>query len=255
MSIKWSLITLLAFLLFTQNNLSAKIQAKKPQIDPLLIAYSKEIKGKSELLKLKKETIEKGAKSVPVLIKVMKSGKFPEKNRWMATFLLGRIMGAKSAPFIARFVEHPNWIMRMASLKTLLALKQKKLGNLFVKALKDKSLIVRHQALENIRRLQIKEHAASVWAMLYDKSNYYSKKKKLSKRTNIIKEVIRTVGELKYQKAKAPLLSMIQKKKYQDIFDDIDYSLAQIVGKHSPKGDRSVKRLYWKRVGLGNTKI
>src|SRR3989339_895442 len=159
----------------------------------------------------------------------MKWGKFADKNRWIATFLLGKIMGEKSAPFIAKFTEHPSWIMRMASLKTLLALNQEKYGDRYAALLKDNSFIVRLQALENIRHLNLANYSANVWAMLYDKKNYYaSKDSKTSKRTNLIKEAIKVVGDLKFTKAQEALLKMSANKKYSDIFQEIDYSLEKI---------------------------
>ena len=76
---------------------------------------------KKSLANLKQETLKYSGKSVSAaLIEVMKNGKYPDKNRWVATFLLGQIMGEKSAPFIAKFFKHPSWVMRMASLKTML---------------------------------------------------------------------------------------------------------------------------------------
>ena len=71
-----------------------------------------------------------------------------------------------------------------------------------------------------------------------------------SKRIGIIKTAVKTVGDLKFQKAVKPLLTMIQKKKYKDIFDEMDYSLGKILGKSSPKAKRSIKKRYWKRIGL-----
>ena len=73
---------------------------------------------------IKRHTLKHRQKAVPVLIKVMKESKYPEQNRWQATMLLGQVMGKKSAPFIAKFIDHPHWMMRVASLKALLALKQ-----------------------------------------------------------------------------------------------------------------------------------
>ena len=35
---------------------------------------------------------------------------------------------------------------------------------------------------------------------------------------------------------------------YDDIFSDLDYSLSLITGKSSPKGDISVKRVFWKQL-------
>src|SRR5690606_4700649 len=78
----------------------------------------------ADLKKLKEDTLKAKFDAVPVLTQVMKDASFPEKNRWIATFLLGRIMGKKSANYISKFSRHPNWMMRLASLKALLSLKQ-----------------------------------------------------------------------------------------------------------------------------------
>lgn len=224
----------------------------------LLNKYMVNYNDKKQMAALKAETLKHSGQSVEALIEVMKNGKYPDKNRWMATFLLGQIMGDKSAPFLAKFFDHPHWVMRMASLKTMQALKQKDYSSSYVKLLKDDSLIVRTQALETIRSLNVKEAAPHVWAMLYDKKNYYvptAKGKELkSKRTHIIKEAIVTVGDLKFEKARAPLLTMIQKDKYKDVFNEMDTSLAKITGLKSPNGDTNQKKIFWKRQAL-NTVI
>ena len=67
--------------------------------DMLLQKYSKAYTRKSDIDELRKETLSLGGKSVEALIEVMKNGKYPEKNRWLATFLLGQIMGDKSILF------------------------------------------------------------------------------------------------------------------------------------------------------------
>ncbi|MCB9061214.1 MAG: HEAT repeat domain-containing protein [Halobacteriovoraceae bacterium] len=210
-----------------------------------------------EIKSLKQSVLNKGGKAVPTLIKVMKKDEFPDHSRWVATFLLGQIMKDKAVPFIARFSEHPNWIMRMASLKTLLAMKQTKYSDIYAFLLKDKSLIVRTQALENIRKLNLTKYAPQVWAMLYDKRNYYENKKDekdLKNRKHIIKEVITAIGDLGLKKAIKPLLSMSQKKKYHDIFEEIDYSLSILLEKKSPK-NLSAKKHFWKKMALSNVTI
>lgn len=221
----------------------------------LLQLFAKESLKNEEMKQLQAEAIKHGGNSVPALIEVMKSERFPDKNRWAATFLLGQIMGEQSAPFIARFVEHPSWVLRMASLKTLLALKQDKYAPKFSQALKDDSLIVRGQALENIRELKLKDQAPHVWAMLYDKKNYYQEKNKITettsnKRSHLIKDVIRTVGELEFKDARDPLFKMIQNDRYNDIFDEMDFALSKIVGRQSPEGPQSIKRHFWQRTSL-----
>lgn len=228
-------------------------EVKEMLLQKYMINYS----DKNQIANLKNETLKHGGQSVEALIEVMKNGKYPDKNRWVATFLLGQIMGEKSAPFLAKFLKHPNWVMRMASLKTMLALKQKDYGSHYAMCLSDDSFIVRSQALENIRALKITKSAPQVWAMLYDKKNYYQPtlngKELKTKRSNIIKTVISTVGDLNFAEAKAPLLKMIQKDRYNDIFNEMDQSLTKITGQKSPASDMKTKRIFWQRMALNTT--
>ena len=249
--------TLFLFLLtFTYSSVTHSAINNSEVKSALLQKYMMNYNDKSQLAQLKSETLKQGGKSVEALIEVMKNGKYPDKNRWMATFLLGQIMGEKSAPFLAKFLSHPHWVMRMASLKTMLALKQKNYSGQYAKLLKDDSFIVRAQALDTIRTLKSTEAAPQVWAMLYDKKNYYQPtingKALKAKRSNIIKNVILTVGDLKFEKAKLPLIKMIQKDRYNDIFVEIDKSLMKITGLTSP-ADTAKKRIFWQRMALSTT--
>jgi hypothetical protein len=220
----------------------------------LLPRYRKEQSGKM-LEDLKKDTLEMGGGSVPTLIEVMKSDKYPDRNRWVATFLLARIMGEKSSDFLVKFIDHPNWVLRVASLKALLALKQPQFEKKYLQALKDDALMVRLQALENINRMKISNLAPNVWAMLYDSKNYYQDKQQLKKRADIIKRIVLTIGDLKFKKAEEPLLKMIQKPKYEDIFGEMDYALSKISGKKSPEGSVKVKRYFWSKLAISTTEI
>jgi HEAT repeat protein len=201
---------------------------------------------------LKRHAFKHKQKAVPVLIKVMKDNKYPEQNRWHATMLLAQIMGKKAAPFIAKFADHPHWMMRVASLKALLGLKQDHYHAVYNKALKDPSLIVRVQALDNISQMQITKLAPDVWNMMYDKSNYTGTKGSL-KRTSIVRSVIRAVGDIRFEKARAPLAKLIQKPKYQDLIEDIDYSLEKITGKTSPDSPEQ-RRKFWSKLALAEAK-
>ncbi len=257
---KRSLIAFMAVSLFSLNLLASpqksfkgskvvKTGESRDIVKKMLLAEFKKNLSSAEVVKLKRQTLTYSGKAIPALIQVMKSDTYPDKNRWVATFLVGRIMGKKSSPFLAKFLKHPNWVMRMASLKTLLALKEKNLGSAYARALKDRSFIVRKQALQNIRKLELKDKAAHVWGMLYDKRNYYNPKDGQKKRTNLIREAIKTVGDLKFEKATQPLLSMAQKDKYKDVFEEIDYSLSKITGKKSPE-DTRLKKRFWKKIAI-----
>lgn len=245
--------TFIGILVLTSLCSYAKIESVQGTSNsPLLAKYRIQYKSNKEIEKLKKETLALNSKAVPSLIKIMKDGSFPDKNRWVATFLLGRIMGKKSAPFISKFTEHPSWVMRMASLKTLLALKDQRYSETYIKLLKDKSMLVRTQALSNINELAITKAAPHVWSMLYDKRNYHEnmKGKKSLKRMHIVKKVIRTVGDLKFKKATKPLLTMIQKKKYEDIFEEVNYALSKIEGLKAPTGNKKSIRRFWKKKSI-----
>lgn len=212
----------------------------------LLHLFKKVYKNNKDLDQLRNLAFKKGKKAVPVLIEVMKGKSFPDKNRWVATFMLGKIMGKDAAPFIAKFTSHPHWVMKLASFKTLLALNQKKYIKNYARGLRDKSMLVRFQSLENIRRLKLAKAAPAVWKMLWDKTNYVKVKGKGTKRMPILKSAIRTVGDLKYKKAFTSLKKMISRKKYKDISQDIDYALSRITGQFSPNGSMKKKMNYWK---------
>lgn len=195
---------------------------------------------------LKEKTLKENNKAVSTLVEVMKNSKYPEKNQWHATFLLVRIMGSKSAPFISKFSDHPNWMMRLATLKALLILKEKSYANLYEKMLNDRALVVRQQALDNIVQLKIERSGEKVWKMIFDKENYIISKNGKAKRADIVGRAIRTLGDIKYQTARKHLVNMIKKKEYRDLVEEIDYSLSKMTGKQSP-GNVEAKKKFWER--------
>jgi hypothetical protein len=236
---------------------STEVAKNKSQVKPanaLEKMYLRKAKSKAAIKELKAITLQWKQKAVPTLLKVMKSKNYPDENRWVATFMLGRIMGVKSADYISKFTKHPNWMLRLASLKVLLHLKQTKYQGIYARMLGDKSMIIRHQALQNIRDLKIKKLAPFVWKMLYNKSNYVGLKGN-RKRSSIIKDAIKTVGELDFKNAKKPMLKMMQGKKYKDVYEELDYSLSMIVGKTSPKGNLQAKKHFWNRIALKDITI
>lgn len=220
----------------------------------LAMLYKRKYKTKLQYQELKNKTLALTQKAVPTLIKVIKSTDYPDKNRWIAMFMLGRIMGKKSSTFVSKFSAHPNWMLRLASLKVLLALDQKQFKGIYVRLLKDKSMIVRHQALQNIKTMKLNDLAPYVWAMLYDKSNYAGSEGE-RKRAHIIKQAIKTVGDLGFTKSKDPMLKMIKRRKYRDIANELDYSLNKLSQKQSPDGDLGVKIRYWTKVATSETII
>lgn len=176
-----------------------------------------------------KKVLRLRGKAVPLLINTIKNPDSSDRQLWVSTISLGKVAGKKASKFLVRLLEHPNWVLRLASLKTLLALKEKRYTQKYVRALKDSSLLVRKQALENIKRLRLKQHATKVWAMIFDKSNYAGK---LKKRMDIVGDAIKVVGILGYKSAFKPLLVMAKKEHYRDIHPQIKFSLAMLAKKN-----------------------
>lgn len=216
--------------------------------DTLLDEFKKEYnweKDKKSIEALRMQCLEKYALAVPTLIKVMKDPTFPDKNRWMATFLLGNIMGKKASGFLAEFITNPLWMMRLAVLKALLALKETNYADKYAQALRDKSMIVRMQALENIRTLGLQQYADQVWSMLFDPLNYHAQGEKKT-RMPILSQVVRAIGDLQYSKAAIALYKMLQKKEYENLIDDIDYGLSKIYKVSSQANGIEAKKSFWR---------
>ena len=239
------------FIVALAIQLSIAALPAKPRLSPLsetqkLARYEEAFKVSTiEPARLKAMTFSLKAKSVPTLIKVMKEGSYPDRNRWHATMLLGQVMGKPSAAFIAKFSDHPAWMMRVASLKALAALHEEYKA-VYSRALKDPSLIVRVQALDNITHLKLTDLAPNVWNMMYDQTNYTGSNGQ-RKRTSIVRSVIRTIGVLKYEPASKALAKLIQKPKYQDLTEDLDFSLSKITGQSAPVATVQGKREFWKK--------
>lgn len=216
----------------------AKIETQLEKL--FLIPTDKPTKEK----KLKDAVLEADNKAVPILIKVLKSPVYPEVNRWHAMFLLTRLMGDKAAPYIAQYLQHPMWTLRLAALKCLLILDKKEYEALYRKRLYDPALVVRQQALDNIVQLKIEKAGDDIWKMLFHKKNYVIDQKGKAKRTDIVAKIIRSLGDLSYEKAKDPLVRLMQKNDYQDLVQAIDYSLQKMTGVKSPQA-LSEKKTFW----------
>lgn len=252
----------LLLLFFFVQTLSAATLSTYPQMDfdvstlegRLLNAF-KNAKEERELDEIKQMAVQSGGQSISALLRVMKDSRFPDQSRWTATFLLAQIAGERSAPVLSRFLDHPNWMMRLAGLKALLALGVKDYASKYAEMLEDQSLLVRAQALDNIRYLKLTDYAPQVWSMLYNRENYDQIEGDF-RRGDIIRSVILTIGDLDFKDAKKPLFQMIQQDRYNDIFLEMDHALQRITGRQSPgDNEKHIKRRFWQRVSLSLANI
>lgn len=131
--------TLIIFFLISSNCFAGIKDSKKSiqektsevkQLKQVESLFKRELK-QNEIVKLKTICFKIGHPVVQILTKVMKDQAFPDQSRWQATFILGQLMGKKASSYIAKFAYHPEWIMRVASLKALTALNEKKIQQNF----------------------------------------------------------------------------------------------------------------------------
>jgi hypothetical protein len=226
-----------------KNSSKSFITLSRPQ-QILLKQLQVNPRNKQQIEKVRKAALKMGGRSVPVLMSVMQNDAYPDRSRWVATFLIAQIMGKKSKKFLAKNISHPHWLIRMASLKSLQMLGAKEFQKSFETALFDNAMVVRSQALQTIERMQFKNSGAAVLRMLEDEKNY-REIKGVQKRTSIVSKIIRVLGNLKFLKAKGTFLTLIKDQKNNDIFYQLNTSLEKITGLKAPKGSREQKRKFW----------
>lgn len=164
-------------------------------------------------------------------------------------FSMTKLMGKKSAKVLSKFTKHPDWMMRLGALKCLLFLKEKQFANEYAALLKDNSLIVRQQALTNIHQLEIKEKAKAVSLLLNDIKLQSSNNSGFEQMTDM---TIMTLAKFQHKDSIKTLLEMLKQQQFKNNSAAIDYSLEQLTGLKSPKGDWNSKVSFWS--GLPKTR-
>jgi HEAT repeat protein len=216
-----------SILIFLNQNLAFATNAKFESI------FKNQQLSINEKTFLQNELIAKGTALVPSLIKVINEKNYSDQGKWLACFYIGKVMGKNATNYLNKLLNHPNWIIRLASLKTLLNLNVKDNGSNYAAKLKDESYLVRLQAIENIKILKLNNYAPKIIEVLTDKRNYSIQKGK-HKRTEIIKSAIRALGELKYVPIEKGLKNMLSKNYNSDIKNDLKKSLTHLSVKNSP---------------------
>jgi hypothetical protein len=206
--------------------------------------FKKNQLSKIEREELKKSVLKVGPPAMTLLTKVLRENSYPDHSRWSACFFVGQLMGKKAQNYLVKFTEHPLWLLRVAALKTLLHIKADNVGPIYAKKLKDESYLVRVQALESIAYLKLDDHAKDIYQMLFDKKNYTLEKGKY-KRSEIIKQALKTLGDFKYQPMAKGLVKMMKKESYKDLHSDIDSALTKITGLKSSGTNLEERKNFW----------
>ncbi len=229
---------------------SFKVTNQKKSLDSLDFLFKTEWKKSVDFANLSHQSLLYGPKAVPVLLNVMKKKSYPVKNRWIAMFSMTKLMGKKSSKVLSKFTKHPDWMMRLGALKCLLFLKEKQFANEYASLLKDSSQIVRHQALTNIQQLEIKEKAQAVSLLLNEIKSQNANSTNLEQMTDM---TIMTLAKFKHKESIRTLLSMLKQQQFKNNSAAIDYSLEQLTGLKSPKGDWHSKVSFWNNIAVSKT--
>ncbi len=168
---------------------------------------------KNELLKIEGEELKKrflklGSPAMTLLTKVIRENFYPVHSRWSVFFFIGQLMGKKSQNDLVKLTENPLWLLRLVTLKTLLHIKADNLVPIYAKKLKEESCQVKVQNLENGKH----------------------------KRSEIIKQALKTLADFKYLPMTKGLVKMIKKNPIK-IFKLLVYNLqAQILRREKTLG-------------------
>lgn len=229
---------------------SFSVADKTPNLNNLEYLFKTDWKKGIDFANLSKRSLSFGPKAVPVLLNVMKKKSYPVKNRWIAMFSVTKLMGKKSAKVLSKFTKHPDWMMRLGALKCLLFLKEKQFAREYSHLLKDKSQIVRQQALMNIQQLEIKESAPAVSSLLKDITSQSNAGNNLEQMTDM---TIMTLTKFGHKDSIKTMLEMMKNSQFKNNSATIDYSLEKLTGVKSPKGDWNTKLSFWHKYSSSKT--
>ena len=165
--------------------------------------------------------------SLRTFMSVISNKEFPDRSRWLSLILISKTMGRKSVPLLAKYLEHPNWMLRSAAIKSLKSLKVSDKNDLYRKLLKDKSYIIREQALDVISTLKIKSLKYDVLEMFGDKTNYIKTTNGL-KASEVLKKVIKTLVALDTKESISLLRRLKKSQLASNIHNQIDLAIKQI---------------------------
>jgi len=227
------------------KNKSQNLVKEEITFEGLKFLYKTKWKSKDGYEKLSKMSLTLGKDAVPLLLDVMKRSSYPDGNRWIAIFSLTRITGEKSAPVHRKFLKHPNWLMRLGALRCLNILKDQLAQSEYERLLKDPSILVRKQALLNIDQLKLASSSSKIVLMLKDSTNYIQTKNGFSLPTDLIDQVILSLGNLKHRDVRHEFIKMMQNEQNKKLSYALDYSLEKITGLKSPQGDWKQKKQFW----------
>lgn len=167
------------------------------------------------------------SKSLPILLNLMKSEDATLQSKWKGLFWIGQLAGLEAEDYISKFAYHKDWNLRVAALKVLLALKSKKNISIYKDLIKDPSMIVRYQCLENLKLLKIKSLKEEVWSMMFDEQNYVKVDGKL-KRGIIFQDILKTLAVIDQERTQKFIKKILSSNEYKDLRMTAMKSLALI---------------------------
>lgn len=162
------------------------------------------------------------------LLSELKSDKINDKKRWRAGMEIIKKLGVKSLPLMRKLGEHPDWMLRLLSLKAIRLLKDKTSLSLIERSLFDKSGLVRVEALDLLGDWKIKKSGRKIWKMLSDKKNYLKSNNKTFANKMVVSKIIETIKILKYSRVKKHLLNLRNKKEFKAVALEIDETLKSL---------------------------
>ena len=156
------------------------------------------------------------------------------KERWFAVMAVTKLQGSQALGNLKKWAEHPEWFVRLASLKALSYLDLNESTyptSLVMKRLKDKSILVRDGALEVLGRWCLPQTQSKILGVI-DDQEHFRKKHPLF----IRKRAVDVIGQCGFSsvETKKRLVQLFEEENFYDIHSATHQTLQLLTQRKLP---------------------
>lgn len=239
----WGAAILAIFLCTAQ--LRAAVPKKMATVTALRGQINSALKSSDGIKTLSKALYDTYGNSVlKPLTEIVSNEAEPDETRWACIYTIGRLSGHHSFGLIKKFMNHSNWLLRDAALKTAAALQAKELHPEIASRLKDSSLIIRTTAVNTIGHLNLTHLAPALVSALQDPINFHH-----GKGLWIHKHILATLEKFHYKQAIPSLVELVAKSDGDaKLQQSALAALEKISGKSFRNKPMHEQKMIWRRI-------
>ena len=232
------------FLLVAALSVLPAQAAQGPSVTEIRSRIYKALKDRTPVTSLSLSLREQyGGKVIAPLTTLVNNESESEETRWASLYAIARLSGSESVGLIKKFMNHSNWLLRDAALKTAAAVNATSLSPQIAERLKDDALIIRTSAVNAFGHLKLTALAPKLVDSLFDPVNY-NKGKPLW----IHRHILSVLGDFQYKAAIPKLVELLDKNRDGELQGEILASLSKITGKNFESKPLAEQKMLWRRI-------